>query len=293
MRTLSTTAVAAIALACSSDSTGPDLTPIPPPPAHVYVADLNNRLIIYATPLTSASAPVDTIHIGNGPLGVAVDDSGNLAVSVLSKWVYLYQKPISSTSQPVDSVSSLPYYGFPAFGPDGKLYVATQGTRVLVYTPPFTHTSVPDTISDSVHSSISIAFDRQRRLYVDDPPGGGVRVFTPPYAAAPPFKVSGMGATEGMAIDANGRLLAANYTFQKIFIYEPPLSGTSAPVDSIVTAFQQPKGMAIGGDGYLYVAMSGDSAIYVFHPPFSHTSTPAVTLQGHLMVSPWGIAVGK
>ena len=287
--------VAAIALvvlvACSSDATGPDLTPVPPAPAHVYVADLSGGVYVFAAPLTSSSVPIDTI--ASRGLGVAVDDSGNIAVSELSHRIYLYHTPLSSGT-PVDSVSSSPYFGFPAYGPDGKLYVGTQGPHVLVYAPPITGASVADTIKDSLHDAYSVAFDRERRLYVDDPVGGGVRVFAPPYAGAPLFSVdSGMGATQGMALDASGRLLVANYSFDKIYIYAPPLSGASGPVDSITSGLHSPEAIAIGGDGYLYVANESDSAVVVYHPPFSHTSTPAVNLRGHGLVTPWGLAVGK
>lgn|ERR1041384_5713408 len=286
-------AVAAIALACSNDTTGPTLTPVPPPPAHVYVGDLNGFVLVFDAPLTNSSVAVDTIT-NSQALGVAVDDSGNLAVSGLSHWVYLYAKPLSSASTPADSVKSDPYFGFPAFGPDGKLYVATQGPRVLVYAAPVTGATVADTIKDSLHDAYSVAFDRQRRLYVDDPVGGGVRVFDPPYTAAPAFSVdSGIGSTQGMAIDAGGRLLVANQSFNKILIYRPALSGGSEPADSIMTGTSSPEGIAIGGDGYLYVAGENDSTILVFHPPFSHASTPAVTVHGAGLVTPYGIAVGK
>jgi len=293
LRAVIASAVAAIALACSNDTTGPTLTPVPPTPAHVYVADLNGFVLVFDAPLTSSSVAVDTIT-NSEALGVAVDDSGNLAVSGLSHWVYLYAKPLSSASTPADSVKSDPYFGFPAYGPEGKLYVATQGPHVLVYAPPITGASVADTIKDSLHDAYSVAFDRQRRLYVDDPVGGGVRVFDPPYTGAPAFSVdSGIGSTQGMAIDAGGRLLVANQSFNKILIYRPALSGASEPADSIMTGTTSPEGIAIGGDGYLYVAGENDSTILVFHPPFSHASAPAVTVHGAGLVTPFGIAVGK
>jgi hypothetical protein len=286
-------AVVAIAVACSNDATGPTLNPIPPAPVHVYVGDLSGYVLVFDAPLTNASVAVDTIT-QNEALGVAVDDSGNVAVSGLTHWVYLYAKPLSSGSTPGDSVASNPYYGFPAFGPDGKLYVPTQGSHVLVYSPPITGASVADTIKDSLHDAYSVAFDRQSRLYVDDPVGGGVRVFAPPYTGAPAFSVdSGVGSTQGMAVDAGGRLLVANPTFNKILIYRPALSGASEPADSIMTGTTSPEGIAIGGDGYLYVAGQSDSTILVYHPPFSHTSTPAVTVHNGGLVSPFGIAVGR
>ncbi|HEY6852638.1 MAG TPA: hypothetical protein VI139_00210 [Gemmatimonadales bacterium] len=289
----SAVAVAAIVLACSNDTTGPTLTPVPPPPAHVYVADLNGFVLVFDAPLTNSSVAVDTIT-SSGPLGIAVDDSGNVAVSELSKWVYLYAKPLASASTPVDSVRSDPYYGYPAFGPDGNLYVATQGAHVLVYTAPVTTGSVADTIKDSLHDAISVAFDRQQRLYVNDPVHGGVRVFDAPYTGAPAFSVdSGMGNIEGIAVDASGRLLAANHSFPKILIYTPTLSGASEPHDSIMTGAHIPGGIAIGGDGYLYVVSQSDSTILVYHPPFSHLSAPAVTVHGGGLVTPYGIAVGK
>ncbi|HTI05064.1 MAG TPA: hypothetical protein VL549_07095 [Gemmatimonadales bacterium] len=293
MRTVIAATSLAVVMACSSDSTGPDLTPVPPAPAHVYVADLSGAIFVFAAPLTSASVPIDTIP-NSGPLGIAVDDSGNIAVSATTKKVYLYHKPLSSSSAPADSVPSSPYFGFPAYGPDGKLYVATQGTHVLVYSPPIASASVADTIKNSLVDAYSVGFDRQRRLYVDDPAGGGVRVYESPYTGPPAFSVdSGMGATQGMALDASGRLLVANYSFDKIYIYAAPLSGASEPVDSITSGLHSPEAIAIGGDGYLYVANESDSAIVVYHPPFSHASTPAVNLRGHGLVTPWGLAVGK
>lgn len=289
LRAVFASAVAALLLGCS-DSTGPDLTPIPPPPAHVYVADLNGRVYIFNAPLTNASVPSDSIVVDG--LGVAVDDSGSLAVSGFSKWVYLYHHPVTGSSTPSDSVASNPFYGFSAFGPDRRLYVGTQGPHVLVYTPPFTHTSVPDTIKNGITFSYGTAFDRQQRLYVSDP-SGKVHVYDPPYTGAEAFRVdSGMGSIQGLAIDASGRLLVAMHSFDKILIYAPPLSATSTPVDSVTVGLKEPEAMAIGGDGYLYVANANDSSIVVFHPPFTHSSTPAVTIHAG-MQAPWGVAVGK
>lgn len=292
-RTVVASAIAALALACTHDATGPNLLPIPPAPAHVYVADINGYLLVFAAPLSNSSVAIDTISSG-GPLGVAVDDSGNIAVSELTKRIYLYAAPLTSASQPADSVSSLPYYGYPAYGPDRKLYVATQGTHVLVYARPITGASIADTIKDSLHDAYSVAFDRQSRLYVDDPVGGGVRVFNAPYTGPPAFSVdSGIGGTQGMAVDAGGRLLVADHSFPAIRIYAPPLSGASELADSIVTGTHIPAGIAIGGDGYLYVVSQNDSSILVYHPPFTHASLPAVIVHGAGLVTPAGIAVGK
>jgi hypothetical protein len=286
-------AIAAVALGCANDATAPNLTPVPPAPAHVYVADLSGALLVFDAPLTNASVAIDTIPSG-GPLGVAVDDSGAVAVSELSKWVYLYAAPFTSASLPADSVSSLPYYGYPTYGPDRKLYVATQGTHVLVYARPISGATIPDTIKDSLHDAYSVAFDRQSRLYVDDPVGGGVRVFNAPYTGAPAFSVdSGIGGTQGMAVDAGGRLLVADHSFPAIRIYAPPLSGASELADSILTGTHIPGGIAIGGDGYLYVVSQNDSSILVYHPPFSHTSAPAVVVHGGGLGVPAGIAVGR
>lgn len=284
----------AILAACSDNSTGPTLTPSPPPPSHVYVADFGTgAVLVFAAPLTDSSLPVDTIAIPGTPIGVAVDDSGNLAVSETPHWLLTFARPLSSASVPLDSARTDPYYGFMAFGPDKKLYLGPQGPHVLVFTPPITGASVPDTIKDSLHTSSGIAFDRTRRLYVSDPYAGGIHVYDPPYTGAPAFTIAAIGSIDGIALDAAGRLFQSDYLHGKIFIFSPPLSASSLPADSIVTGLNAPHGIAIGGDGRLYVANNGDTNVVVFNPPFSHSSSPAAVVYGGGGLGPYGIAVGR
>src|SRR5690349_19450832 len=87
---------ALVVAACSNDTTAPtNLTPVPPAPAHVYVADFGTgAVLVFATPLTDSSKAVDTIAQTGTPVGVAVDDSGNLVVSESPHVLLAFAKPL-------------------------------------------------------------------------------------------------------------------------------------------------------------------------------------------------------
>ena len=68
--------------------------------------------------------------------------------------------------------------------------------------------------------------------------------------------------TEGLAVDASGRLYVSDYTAKAIYVFAAGASGNTAPIRTIAgaaTGLVQPLGMAFDSHGHLYVAQGHDS----------------------------------
>lgn len=68
--------------------------------------------------------------------------------------------------------------------------------------------------------------------------------------------------TEGLAVDASGRLYVSDYTAKAIYVFAAGASGNTAPIRTIAgsaTGLVQPSGMGFDSHGHLYVAQGHDS----------------------------------
>lgn len=281
----------AAAFACGSSSTGPNGGSNPG--GHLYVANGQHDVLVFALPLTDTSHPVTRIDGDTtfNPVGVAADTAGDVMVCDASNWIYRFDAPVDSASKPADSVKVGGTCGFMAFGPDHRLYVAEQDNYVLAFTPPITSASVPDTVATQATDALGVTFDRGNRLYVAQGTGG-VQGYASPYVGGPLFTVdTAFSPSYGIAVDAAGDLVYADNNNRKIFIYRTPLSDSSVAADSIVSGLAGPFSIALGPDGTLYV--TNGTSILGFTSVTS-SSTPVVTLAASAGVfGPSQISVAK
>ncbi len=157
-------ALSAAALAgCSKN---PVIQLPPPAAARMYVADLNNGLVVFTQPITASSTPSFTIP-GAETAGVVFDSAGNLYVSNAgANTIAVYKSPVSATSVPTLVIGPITgafdIEGL-AFDSAGNLYAADEGgSQVLVLTPPFTAgvQAPAKALIGIPHGPIGVAFDR-------------------------------------------------------------------------------------------------------------------------------------
>lgn len=180
----------------------------------------------------------------------------------------------------------------------GHVYIANNGRHnVLVFQLPLTDVSVPtDTIApDTSFAPFGIAVNAAGDLAVCTN-GRWVQIFHPPITSAsmPLFSVDTLlPPVFGIAVDAGGRLYAADNNDQRIFIFNTPLSASSAIADSVVSGLSSPFAITIGSDGRLYVANGG--TVLSFAPPITHGSLPEAVVGSSTadLSGTTGIAVGK
>lgn len=261
---------------------------------NVYVTDqLNNRLLQYKAPLSTGmnasvvigqpdfvTATANTTQNGlSGPVGMALDASGNLWVADLgNNRVLEYKPPFASNmnaslvlGEPdftsvnfVTSSSGLVIPFFVAFDASGNLWVGDTGNnRVLEFKPPFVNgmgaslvIGQPDFVSSGSATTAStfnfptgIAFDGSGNLWVGDTSNNRVLEFSPAFAT-------------GMS--ANLVLGQANFT-----------SSTSATTQN---GFFNPFGIAFDSSGNLGVADFGNNRTLGFSPPFSTNQNAGLVL---------------
>ena len=96
MKRLGLFALCALSLAVVAGCSKSPVISIPgPPPARLFVADLNNGLVVFTQPVTSGSMPSFTIP-GAGTAGVVFDSAGNLYVSnSFNATISVYARPVS------------------------------------------------------------------------------------------------------------------------------------------------------------------------------------------------------
>ena len=208
------------------------------------------EVLVYDT--QSGNAKIQTISNSAivGPLGVAVDASGNVyvaenttnAISVFTPTNSTdpsqgYSLAFSLTSDGASNSFSAPgaiaYYAWPTNG--DYLFVGLGSGTVLVYPIPFSRTPNPvATISCSggvtgisVSSGSSIFNTTAYVTYYYSSSAAGYNLFNAFGRAAcptPSDKATGLSSPEGIAIDASGNVIIANASINKLLIYSPSLS---------------------------------------------------------------------
>lgn len=262
----------------------------------MYVADSGaHNSWIFLGPFTSFSAPAYMLADGSaGPVGIAVDTGGTLAVCDNLKNVNIYTIVPFGTVV-TDATLAFNACSLMAFDASGALYVPNQGRKVYVFTPPITNSSTPGTITSDLTGVESVAFD-STILFV----GGGscppcqVNAYAPPYTSAPLFSVGHgrLRSIAGIAIDSLHNLYVADVNANKVVVYNAPLSSIPDSAFSIATGVSSPEGIAFDRNGSLYVVNGGNSTITIYTSPLRATSAPAVTITSGL-VGPFGVALDR
>jgi sugar lactone lactonase YvrE len=273
----------------------------------VYIADSdNNRIVVEPAggAAQTAIGPVMTLPASvtpaslSGPKGVAVDSTGNVyisdtgnnrilkvdassgATSVLGNYVWIPGNPATAP----------PQYAFKA--PQGlavdswnNVYVADTGNSVVVEIPSNYQLggAVPLLAypgAPKFSNPVAIAVDPQGNIYVADtkiaggvivmlPPGGGDLVNVPGTQFKIPINQTGLGAPNGVAVDAAGNIYASDGSKNKVVVI--PSGPGSNPYTVNFSTLNAPAGLALDASGNLYVADSGDKQVL-----FSNRQTPLV-----------------
>jgi hypothetical protein len=216
------------------------------PPAagsRLFVADLNNGLVVFTQPVTSSSMPSFTIA-GAGDAGVVFDSQGNLYVSnTFNQTISVFKSPVSASSTP-----------FLVMGP-------------------ITGAVTPE----------GMAFDSSGNLYVGDEIGTQVLIFSPPFTAGvqAPTKVLNIGGPAfrpvGVVFDRAGEMLIPSFGFQQVVVFRPPfVNGANTPV-GIMTMPTFTGGIGIDTHDNLIVGLV-DGTLAIVHPPFATGVTPSAAI---------------
>jgi hypothetical protein len=219
-------------------SKSPTINIPPPPPARVFVADLNNGLVVFSQPVTSASTPSFTIP-GASTAGVVFDSAGNLYVSNSSALtISVYARGVTATSVPTLVIG--PITG--AFSPEG------------------------------------MAFDHSGNLWVADESGTQVMEFTPPFAAgvqAPAKAITGLPfGPVGVTFDLAGDMLVPSFGSKTVTVFRPPFVNGPNPVAATMTMPNNTGGIGMDTHDNLIVGQE-DGTLAIVHPPFATGVTPS------------------
>ena len=232
-------ALSAAALAgCSKN---PVIQLPPPAAARMYVADLNNGLVVFTQPITASSTPSFTIP-GAETAGVVFDSAGNLYVSNAgANTIAVYKSPVSATSVPTLVIGPITgafdIEGL-AFDSAGNLYAADEGgSQVLVLTPPFTAgvQAPAKALIGIPHGPIGVAFDRAGDMILPSYGSSVLTIYRPPFAngvnvAAGTITLpTGAG---GVGMDTHDDLIAGQAD-GTLAIVKPPFA-TGSPVGPII-----------------------------------------------------------
>jgi len=135
-------------------------------------------------------------------------------------------------------------------------------------------------------------------------PTGSIRIYTSTGAATAQATITGantaLNAPQGVAVDASGRVYAANEGANSITVYAPNASGTmnETPVATITggnTGMNVSQGVALDASGRIYVANNGASSVTVYaaNPSGIMNEAPLATIGGATTTlnNPVGVAL--
>ena len=218
----------------------------------------------------------------NGPVGLALDNVGNLYAGVPSEsyiWRFSPDGNSSLAGLSVDSVSGV------AFDSTGNLYATIPNYIALVKLDySFGHYWLSQTNCTQSHLSypINLAFDSAGNIYVANNTNAN------PYASGwPPspydntieefssnFTDLGAFATNlnnpwGLAFDSSGNLYVTSSGSNRIYKFLP--GGVRTIFAAASSGLSGPRGLAFDSGGNLYVANSGNGTIEMFTPNATHS----------------------
>lgn len=129
---------------------------------HMAVAEqVASDVVIYATPVTSASMPTAKIALTSFGQGVAFDSAGRLFATSAYNTIEVFTPPFSNGQSPSFTISGLADTDFITFDSSGNLWAPECHTpgSVLEFLPPFSSGSTPSlTITSTEDCLWAIAF---------------------------------------------------------------------------------------------------------------------------------------
>lgn len=294
---------------CSNNSTNSspppgcsnNLTPPPITSQHLYAGVLpfrsgDQRILQFTLPLTATSTPTVTVSTAVFAAGLAVDANGNIAVGAIgdqSGRLAVFQAPLSNSSTPsaVFQNGASAGNGGLAFSAEGDLFAPSFDPPFInLFTPPLTLASTPShVIADSRLKQVGAAkLDSSGNLIVSNfdanAAGSNLVVFTPPCTGT--SLVTPLQAASryvGIALSST-QLFVADFSQQRVDVYNLPLTASSGPAFSITNGLSNPRSVAFDSGGNLYVGNSvtslenGTGFINVYNQPLSASSAPSVVV---------------
>jgi sugar lactone lactonase YvrE/protein involved in polysaccharide export with SLBB domain len=203
------------------------------------------------------AAPAPLITGLYEPLGITVDESGNVIVANSGNQNVLVTPP-GGTQSPVGSGFNNPT-GVAEDGA-GNIFVAQNGIVYEIAKATGVQTQV--TLS-GVSDPNDLAIDGAGNLYISEPNLGKVVKVTP--AGVETSVGAGLSGPRGIAVDAGGNVYIADYTSGNVYVVAP--SGAQ----STISGFGGPSGVAVDAAGNVYVAVYGNGELVEVSPGGTRT----------------------
>jgi len=208
----------------------------------LYVANQNNATVTTYNSMGVKVAPnIKVSGPGSGPLGIAVDASGKIYVTVSGGDVRTYTSHGQPTSPTLTNGVSAPF-GI-AIAPNGKVYVVNSGLSngghgsVTTYNANGKRT--PPTITAGLSYPTAVTVDSKGKIYVANDGGSNVTTYTSKGMQTAPTIV-GLDAPYGVAVDASGNIFVSSSVGNSVTEYSA--SGTQI---ATITGLFKPLGIAV------------------------------------------------
>ncbi|HEY1646661.1 MAG TPA: Ig-like domain repeat protein [Terracidiphilus sp.] len=235
-----------------------------------------------------------------GPVGVAVDASGNVYVGDGGNDA-VDEIPVGcATSSCVTTLGG--GFGGPAgiaVDGSGNLYVADTNNSAVYEVPAgCTSSSCVTTLGGGFGGPDGVAVDGSGNVYVADTSNGVVEEMPAGCASSScvtPLGVGGVfNAPTGVAVDASGNVFVADQANSAVYEISASCIAGANNASCVTTpgggfSFLYPYGVTVGGDGNVYVADWGGNAVYEM--PAGCASPTCVATLGGSFSNPVGVAL--
>lgn len=213
---------------------------------YVVTDQVTGSVTAFAWPIDGVSTPVATF--GTSARGfMAFDSKGNLWAASQNAVVVEYVPPFTNSTTESNGLTNgiTDSYGI-AFDSSGNMYVsnADSSGTVVMYAPPYSALTKTITVPDANPGLHGLAASSSQ-LFVADTRNDKILVYNLPLSGNTPDVQITTTAPLGLAVDPKGRLLVSEQGHNRIDVFGPPFSNSSAPAGSITGGLNGPFGVTI------------------------------------------------